>query len=197
LIEYIVIFSISSNSKEFVIALILTVTPAVFLFLLAFSKINRSQENKIEHNNYLDSDFLFDKEVNHSTTFWKPNRIVSFTSLVFAILLFPFLIFAQAPFWAVFIPITFLVLCVVLWLFPKIGSWISATLGMVAGVGLIGLFVFLIFNMPFHDQKEKMYILGFMLLLGLSIASLAWGLAMFLLSKEAQQEWKSKSIQNQ
>ncbi|WP_338793069.1 hypothetical protein [Bernardetia sp. MNP-M8] len=193
LIEYIAILFISSTSREFVIALTPTVTPAVFLFLLAFSKISQFQENKIEYaeyNDYLDADFLVDKEEDTTTTFWKPNRIVSLTSFILAILLFPLLMSAGAPTWTIAIPSTFLVLCVVLWLFPKIGSWVSAILGILMGIGLIGLFMFLIFNKPFNGEKDKMYILGFIFLLVLSVTSLGWGLAMFLLSKEAQREWK-------
>ena len=190
-IEYITIFFLGSKSKEFIIALTPTLTPAVFLFLLAFSKITQFQQtNREEYNDFLDSDFLISKQDLPTSIFWKPNRIVSFTSFIFSILFFPALMVLGTPLWTVSIPITFLVLCVILWLLPKIGSWSFSVLSVLGGVGLIGLFAFLLITKPINSPKDKIYIIGIISLLVLSIASLGLGLAMFLLSKEAQQEWK-------
>lgn len=196
LIEYIAIFFIAHASDAFIIALVPTITPAMFLFLLAFSKANQFQENRIEYaNNYLDSDFLVDKEKSYISIFWKPNRIVSFTSFVFTILLFLSLMVSNAPFGVFFIPLIFLGLAVTLLLFPKIGSWICAIAVILMGMGLVGAFIFLIITKPFNNNDE-MYILGFVSLSVLSLAALGGGIAMLLLSKEAKQEWKMKTRKN-
>jgi uncharacterized membrane protein YidH (DUF202 family) len=191
LLEYIAIFFISSNSKEFIIALVPTLVPAVFLFLIAFSKINQFEGNKTEYNNFLDADFLVNEKETHTATFWKPNRIVSLTTLIFSILLFPASISSGAPFWTIFVPSTFLILSIMLWLLPKTGSWIFSVISVLAGISLVGLYVFLIVNKPINAEKDKVYIIGAISLVIVSLASLGWGLAMLLLSKEAKQEWKS------
>jgi len=190
LLEYLAILLISSNSQEFVIALVPTLVPAIFLFLIAFSKINQFESNTTKYNNFLDADFLVTEKETPISTFWKPNRIVSFTTLIFSILLFPALMSSGAPFWTVFIPSTFLILSVMLWLLPKIGSWIFSVLSVLAGISLVVFYVFLIKDKSFNVEEEKLYIIGAISLVVMSLASLGWGLAMLLLSKEAKEEWK-------
>ncbi|AFM03883.1 hypothetical protein Fleli_1457 [Bernardetia litoralis DSM 6794] len=192
LLEYITILFISSNSKEYVIGLLPTVTPAVFLFLVAYSKINQFQENGggVEYNDYLDSDFLINEEKKYIPTFLKPNRIVSFILFLFSVLLFLVFTSSGAPFWTIIIPSIFLVFCIILWLLPKIGSWIFSIMSILTSISVIGLFIFLMLTKPFNDGVNKIHMISFFSLLVLSIASFGWGLAMLLLSKEAQQEWK-------
>jgi uncharacterized membrane protein YidH (DUF202 family) len=191
LLEYLAILFISSNSQEFIIALVPTLVPAVFLFLIAFSKINQLEGNKTEYNNFLDADFLVNEKETPIFTFWKPNRIVSLTTLIFSILLFPALMSSGAPFWTIFIPSTFLIFGVMLWLLPKTGSWIFSVISVLAGIGLVGFYLFLIKNKPINAETDKLYIVGVISLVVVSLASLGWGLAMLLLSKEAKQEWET------
>lgn len=194
LIGLIALFSIAkSTSEELLVITVPTITPAICFFLLAFSKITQTQQNTVIHyNDSLDSDFLEIQEEMNISVFWKPNRIVSICSVVFSIFLFPSLLAAGAHIWSVSIPCFFLIIGIILWLFPKVGSWIFSVVSLLVGIGVVGLFIAFLISSSFTITTDKIYIISSTTVITLSLFLLCFSFAMLLLSKEAKQEWKSR-----
>jgi hypothetical protein len=198
LMESIVVLTTTNiKSRDFFILVIVpTITPAVCFFLLAFSKINQSVESDTKEYSTLDSDFLEVKGNTNLSVLWKPNRIVSFNSFVFSILLFPSLLAAGADIWSISIPCSFLVISVILWLFPKIGSWIFSVISILTSISIVGLFIALIVFKP-PAGSEIVYIISGLSVVVISVVLLCCGLSMLLLSKEAKQEWKKSPLRSE
>ncbi|WP_375559147.1 hypothetical protein ACE193_15580 [Bernardetia sp. OM2101] len=194
LIGLIALFSIAkSTSEELLVITVPTIPPAICFFLLAFSKITQIRKNTvIEYNDSLDSDFLEIQEETNLSIFWKPNRIVSICSVVFSIFLFPSLLVVGVPTWSISIPCFFLIIGIILWLFPKVGSWIFSVVSLLVGTGLVGIFIALLITEPLTITTDKIYIIGSITVVILSLFLLCFSFAMLLLSKEAKQEWKSR-----
>ncbi|WP_291725923.1 hypothetical protein [Bernardetia sp.] len=201
-ISYILVFSFTflllpllpelKNTSDIISFSMVIATVASFIFLLAFSKITHHQTTiQSTENNSLDADFLaseLDKNTN-SSIFWKPNHIVAFSSLVFALALFISLTDMGAPSWVISAPSAFFIGSVVLWIFPKIGSWIFSVVSILAAIGITGMLIYTSITRQGYDSSESIkFILFFSVIVG-SICLLCIGMAMLLLSKEAQQEW--------
>lgn len=194
LIGLLALFGISkSNTEELLVITVPTLAPALCFFLLAFSKITQVQQNTvIEYNDSLDSDFLKIQDITNLSIFWKPNRIVSLCSVVFSIFLFPSLLVVGAHIWSISIPCFFLVIGAVLWLFPKIGSWIFSIVSLLVGTGLVGICIAFLITGPLTITTDKIYTISSITVVMLSLFLLCFSFAMLLLSKEAKQEWKSR-----
>ena len=190
LIGYLTFFNDFSGS-DLIATLVVVFTPSTFLFLLAFSKIGQIQNNLENKNHSLDSDFLDSTHDTSLSIFWKPNHIVSLSSDVFAILLFLSLLTIGSPSWTPIIPCIFLIGSVVLWLFPKIGSWIFAIVSSLAGIGIVVLFITAMIMKPLDlsSNKDVTFALFFSIVI-FSLFLLCIGMAMLLLSKEAKEEWE-------
>ncbi len=180
------------QSTGSMIVITLGLTPATFFFLLAFSKLSHSKIKVTNYNDSLDSDFLGSEKEQNLFTFWKPNRIVALTSLLFSILLFPTLLAAKAPIWSILIPFLFLVISITLGLFDKIGSQIFSFLSSISSIGLIGFYsVTIIDKLSTDTTQEPTYILVFVSVMVISIALSFWSIAMLLMSEEARKEWET------
>lgn len=201
LLFYFSLFNNLNSSTDLLIAATVIFTTALFLFLLAFSKVGQLQTKNLEiKNDVLDSDFLIspDEEQDTISIFWKPNRIVSLSSFVFSILLFIFILTTHMPVWASLIPCTFLIGSIVLWIFPKIGSWIFAIVSSLAGIGIVTAFsIALIMKLSNSNFNNDLKFTVFFSLVVFSIFILCISMAMLLLSKEAKEEWKNKEEYNQ
>lgn len=203
IIEYITISQhISSRVETLIGFMIPTFVPSLLVFLLAFSKISKSKHaNTSSLNNLLDSDFLIGQndEKYKTKIFWKPNRIVSVSSFLFSILLFLVLLITNSPTWIIFIPCLFFVGSAILWLFPKIGSWIFSVVSILTGIILFFGIEILLFqryqdSTIAMDTKEfiSIVILFSTSTIGLSIIFVS--LSMLLLSKEAKDRWVTSEI---
>lgn len=193
LILLIVTFVPNLNKADSITFSSLLLTVSGFIFLLAYSKINPVQViQEITEDTFLDADFLISEhqEQEKLSNFWKPNRIVSCSSFIFTISLFILFSSMGAPLWATFLPCAFFIGSVVLWRTPKTGSWIFSIVSILSGLGGVGLVIFGLATKHPLSLDNEMKFAVFVSVLALSVLMLCFGMAMFLLSKEAQQEWK-------
>jgi hypothetical protein len=199
-----ILTSHSSRLDRILVPCIPIFTATIFMFLLIFSRKESLQNSKeIDTSNFLDIDFLIESNFKEETTpFWKMNRIFSFTCFTLSIFLFLFIILTSPPEEVILFSVFFLVGSIILWFFPKVGSWIFSILSILVGLSLLGCFCyFVLFELLTKNSDNNLKDIFIDISLSVIVFSLTFmciNLAMLLLSNEAQQEWKeNKSSQNQ
>ncbi|WP_338762172.1 hypothetical protein WAF17_17045 [Bernardetia sp. ABR2-2B] len=190
LIQYLVVVVVVQKMKVALALGLLLFSPMLFIFLLALSKVGiGSKVYELDNDNILDTDFLkSSKTVPKHNYFLKINRIVATLFFMFAIMMVINNVFNKLP--NVFIPIytTLFVLCGLLLIFPKIGSWVSSIFSLMTGIGVFG---FVVYNLFFKNNDTSSFeniVFGVSTVFSVSLFLI--GIAMLLLSKEAKEEWK-------
>lgn len=187
--------TITSNDIEPMVGMLMIfLIPSILLFLLTFSK-SITQNIKIKSqipSLSLDSDFIVKIEnQSKNTHFLKINRIIGLCFLLVSLLLLAMILLDSKPLKNYILPAYFLFISLLLFIFPKIGSYITSLLNTI-----IAIILFVVVPILLYKDFKKLELGQIKLVdislygLGVFIAFFLLSLSLLLVSKQAQSEWK-------